>query len=96
MHGVRQRCARCAFKLRRCVWSTIVLVDWNPIFTKEDIGGNDGEVGIEEGVRFLDGEVMDIGIIPMDSPGCFIFFNEVRGEDYVLVVYVIGPIIIIG
>jgi hypothetical protein len=49
--------------------------EWKPIFTKEDIGGNDGEVGVEEGVRFLDGEVMDIGIIPVDSPGCFVLFD---------------------
>lgn len=51
------------------------VLGWNPSFTKEDIGGNGGEVGVEEGVRFLDGEVMDIGIIPLDSPGCFVWLD---------------------
>lgn len=63
--------------MRRCAARELVMdsFEWKPIFTKEDIGGNDGEVGVEEGVRFLDGEVMDIGIIPMDSPGCFVLFD---------------------
>lgn len=51
------------------------VLGWDPGFTKEDIGGNDGEVDGMEGVRFLDGEVMDIGIIPMDSPGCFVWLD---------------------
>jgi len=66
-----------------------------PRFTVKDIGGEDGEVECVEWVRFLDFEVMDVVIIPQYTPGCFIFFNEIRGEDDVAIVYIIFPIFFI-